>query len=681
MIVFLILISIFISISYSHKKREIIYQKEKYREAKIRKLDEEKKTDIENINILTVAYELTYDKNSVLKVVLKSIDQLDHDFGFNALLKSVDGKKEYNLKCDNISDTEIECYSEKNVKFDVMDRHYFYYKSNGKLTLDENEVMEDWRKVTLIFKPEMYEGEIMWLDNRKILGLNNRKIIGGGYLYLVPIEKKLLHFPKDGFNKYIELNNFISHAGLYGEKPESSLTAYKEAIRRGFHMVDADLQFTKDKIPVIIHATELENVSNGKGKVSEFTLDELKKLDFGSKFDEKYAGEQILIFEDLLNLCKNNEIIIDLNLEHLDYNKYFEKTDEYMKILINIIEKYDMLDSLIFNEGPNPNTILKLKALKKDISISLSNINKISQIKEIKEKYSGTKRIIINFSGVTNTTKIDETLLNAAKTSGYKIKVGIIDDEQLANKLQLLGVNFIITNKLHPFQIKNDYEYPFLLKCTQFDVLADCRLGPEVKLIDTQIYRIYYSTNIYKLNEDIIDETIGEFQYLDTMKLDDMYYSIKKFDFDKAYLRLNSSVEVEKGKSMKGKIGPSYKNVADCYLYDYVCEGNNKFEVDCKILKNDSNIVKYDGNYSIHLVENYSKYFPENLTTEQIVKSFTDKNRSLRKYLPSIIFITIATIILIISIKNSIIKMKNKLKKVDIKENTYVPETTNLKNK
>ena len=130
----------------------------------------------------------------------------------------------------------------------------------------------------------------MWQDHRKILGLNNRKIIGGGHLYLVPIEKKLLHKSKDGFNKYIELNNFISHAGLYGERPESSLSAFKDAIRREFHMVEADFQFTKDKILVILHAIDLGNVSNGKGKVFELNLEELQKLDFGSKFDAKYVG-------------------------------------------------------------------------------------------------------------------------------------------------------------------------------------------------------------------------------------------------------------------------------------------------------------------------------------------------------------------------------------------------------
>ena len=88
-------------------------------------------------------------------------------------------------------------------------------------------------------------------------------------------------------------------------------------------MVEADLQFTKDKILVILHAIDFGNISNGKGKVFELNLDELQKFDFGSKFDAKYAGEKILTFEYLLILCKNNEVIIDLNLAQLDYNKYF----------------------------------------------------------------------------------------------------------------------------------------------------------------------------------------------------------------------------------------------------------------------------------------------------------------------------------------------------------------------
>ena len=630
--------------------------------------------DPENINILTISYELTYDKDSFLKVILKTIDDLEHETKFDALLKTVEEKKEYKLKCENISITVIECYSEKNIKFNKNDRHYFYYKSDGKLTLDEKEVLEDYKKVTLIFKPEMYEDQIIWKDHRKILGLNNRKIVGGGYLYLVPKSKKLLHKTKDGFNNNIELNNFIAHRGIGGERPESSLSSFKEAIRRGFKIVNADLQFTKDKVPVIMHTTELGKVSDGEGKISEIDFEDLKKLDFGKKFDVKFTGEKILTFGELLKLCKENDVILELDLSLLNYKKYFENTDEYIKIIINTIEKYNMLNSIFFTDETNPNTLHRIKEIKNDIAVSISNIND-DKLKKIKEKYADYKRIIYNFSGLSKGGKIDDELLKKALSTGNKVKVATVDDLELAKKFQKSGVNFITTNKLHPFYMKNEYEPPILIKCTQFDILADCRLGPEVKLIDNEIYNIYYSSNIYNLYEDIHDEPIGEFKYLDTIKLDDLYYNVLGFDFENSYIKLNSSVKVEKGKVLKGKVGPPYEKVADCYLYDFICIGNNKFHVYCGILKNDTSKVPYDGNYTIHTVVNYSIYIPENITKENTLFGLNINKDKAIIYFPSIFFIVIATFIFIYAFKN---RQNNKIKETNIVEN-YIPETSKLK--
>ena len=678
--IFLILFGFFISISCKgklHKKSKVQTKKKELEMRNIQNLDDKDnlRVDIENINILSIAYELTYDERSVLKVVLRALDDLEHDIKFFALLKSEGAKKSYKLSCENISINIIECYSEKNIKLDPNDKYYFHYKNNGELTLDEKEVLEDWKKVTLIFKPEMYEEQIMWKDHRKILGLNHYKMISGGYLYLVPKSKKLLHKTKDGFNQYIELNNFISHAGLMGQRPESSLSAYKEAIRRGFHIVDADLQFTEDKVPVILHSLSLEKVSDGEGKVSEKTLKELEKLDFGSKFSKKYAGEKILTFEKLLELCKENNVIIDLDLSHLNYKKYFEETKEYIKIIINTIEKYDMFDSIIFNDGPNPNTILKIKEIKNEISVSISNINKKENFEKIKEKYAGSKRIIFNFSGLSRGGEIDEKRVRLAASFG-KVKAAVVDDLDFANDLLSWGVNFITTNKLHPFFINNEYEIPILIKCTQFDVLADCRLGPEVKIKDNEIYNIYYSTNIYNLYDNIVDEPIGEFKYLDTIKLDDLYYTVRIFDFENSYLKLNSSVKVDKGKKIIGKVGPSYENVADCYLYDFYCIGNNKYDIHCHILKNNTDIAKYDGNYWIHKVENYSLYIPQNETKVNSLFGINlDHNQGIY-YIPIILFILMVLFIIIFSLKNR--KSVYKLKEVNIADNSYIPETSEL---
>lgn len=579
----------------------------------------QKKSNIkENICVLMIGYEITYDESSVLKVVINTYnDLLSANIHFKAKLKSEKGK-EYILNCHNTSVTSIDCYSQKDIKFDLNDKHYFYYDrgDDGVYTLEEKDVYEDERHINLIFKPEIYKDQIIYKDFRKILGVNDRKIVGGGYLYLLPQNKKMLLKSKDSFNRYIDYNNFIAHSGLYGQKPHSTLAAYKEADRRGFHIVNANIQFTKDKIPVIYNGDDISNDSNGKGKICENTLSELKKLDFGSKFSLKYEGESILTFEELLKFCKERNLILDLDLGQLDFQEYFVKSDEYAKKIIDMVEQYEMIDSTIFNDGQNPDILLILKKLKNEISISISNSKDLKDINSLDAKYKGSKRIILEIKGLEQGEKINESLIKKAKYLGYKVKASIVDDLEIADKLQKLGVNFITTNKLHPFYIRNDYMEPIFLKCTQFDVLDECLLSLKIDLVDNTIYNIYYSDNIYNIYEDINPKPIGEVKYLSTNQQDDFFFNVTYFNFTEKKLQLRTSVNMSIGENIYVAVGPSgYENVSECYRHYFLCKGKEGPELLCEYVKTKDR-VEFEGNYSVYMAENFSSYSPPPIKNE-----------------------------------------------------------------
>ena len=603
-------------------------------------------TPIIDIDVLQISYELAYEESHAIRVIIKTINDLDVSVSFPAKFKAYGSKKEYNLNCQNVSVTDIECYTEKDVIFDLKEKYYFYYNrgENGKYTMEEQDIYEDFKQVYLVFKPKMETDQVMYRDHRKVIGLNDRKIVGGGYLYLARKNKKLLHKPKDGFNKIIELNNFIIHGGITDKIPPCSLAAYKEAINRGYRIVDADIQFTKDKIPVICNQVDLENISGQKGKINELNLVDLQKIKIGDKYGKKYKDEKILLLEDLLKLCKENNTLIDFNLSNLDFQTYFENNNDYSKIIIDTINKYDMINSIFFEEGNNDKVISKLLEQKNDISIVIPNINSKEDIEKTKNKYPNSKRIIYE---IANNNQIDAKVIEYGLSIGKKIKASNVDDINTAKKLFSFGVNFITTNKLEPFLVENEYEEPILLKCTQFDVLVDCRLGQEVKLYDTAVYNMYYTKNIYNLFEDISEKPIGEFKYLDTKQLDDRFYQVKKFDFEKGDIDLNITFAIKKGRKLHGKVGPDYENVNDCYLYDFVCDGNNLLNISCKINKNDK-VVKFNGNYSIHMVNYYSKNRtePEVLSDSVFVfKKYKKEQQFL--FFSSAIFIVVATTLLL----------------------------------
>ena len=604
-----------------------------------------------DIDVLQIAYELAYEESYTVKVLIKTINDLDYPVTFPAKLKALNSNDQYNLNCSNYTSTDIECRSEKGVIFDLSQKYYFYYNrgTDGKYTMEEKDIYTDWKHVYLTFKPKMYEDLVMYRDHRKVIGLNDRKIVGGGYLYLVRNNKKLLHRPKDGYNHVFELNNFIIRGGIKDKIPPCTFASYKEAIDRGYRIIETNIAFTKDKVPIICNQADFDIINDKKGKLNDMTFKELSKINFGHKYDKKYNEQKILLLEDLLKLCKENNILIDFdfNLSNLDYHYYFENTNEFAKIIINTIEKSGMFNSVFFEEGNNEKIISKLVQIKNDISISISNIKSKSDMDKAKNKYPSAKRTLFNLGDISDNNQIDESMIKYGLSLGKKIKVSNVDDVNVAKKMFSMGVNFISTNKIEPFYVENEYEEPIPLKCTQFDVLVDCRLGQEVKLYDNAIYNIYYTKNIYKLFEDIVDKPISELRYLDTKQLDDRFYKVQKFDFEKGDITLNITFPIRKNKKLKGKVGPNFDNVAQRYLYNFECEGNNLPYINCKINKNED-VVKFNGNYSIHMVDYYSLNNSNPIKLTSALFDFTKFRKENKFFLYSgMIFIVFASVILI----------------------------------
>ena len=437
--------------------------------------------DPNNINIESITYELTYNNYSVVKVLIKTYDSLESDVSFKAYLLSEEDDKEYELQCFSTYFDIIECYSKREENFNLHNHYYFYYnKTDSHITFDENDILEDDKRVSLIFEPEIDIEEKLYRDHHKITVETDGHMVSGGYLYIVRSKKKVLQKPKDGFNKFIELNNIIPHVGLHDHLPPSTLQGFSEAIKRGYHIINADLRFTSDNMPVICDDDMLEKISNGKGAVSSRTFEQLEKLNFGSKFDKNFQDEKVMTFAELLVLCKKNDVIIDLNLDHLEYNKYFVANPKYMHIMFSLIERTNMTDSIIFEASPE--IILKLKDIKKDIAVAVIHNDK-AEMEKMKDSFKGFKRVIYSFG-----TNVDETTVKAALALGRKVKVSLVDSVAQVKKFQGWGVSYLMSRNLPPFVVENDKEDPFVVRCSVLDEgTSECDIDDYLFLKDNEM--------------------------------------------------------------------------------------------------------------------------------------------------------------------------------------------------
>ncbi|ARH90693.1 MULTISPECIES: glycerophosphodiester phosphodiesterase [Streptomyces] len=107
----------------------------------------------------------------------------------------------------------------------------------------------------------------------------------------------------------------VAHRGASSYAPENTLASIDAAARLGFDWVENDVQRTKDGELVILHDNSLARTTNVKKifpdrspwNVSDFTLKEIEKLDAGSWFGPKFAGERVPTLEDYMDEVEDND--------------------------------------------------------------------------------------------------------------------------------------------------------------------------------------------------------------------------------------------------------------------------------------------------------------------------------------------------------------------------------------
>ena len=70
----------------------------------------------------------------------------------------------------------------------------------------------------------------------------------------------------------------IAHRGDWRFGPENSLEGFENCIRSGFDAIEVDVRMTKDGVLVVMHDESVNRTTNGKGKVSDLTYAEIKKM-------------------------------------------------------------------------------------------------------------------------------------------------------------------------------------------------------------------------------------------------------------------------------------------------------------------------------------------------------------------------------------------------------------------
>jgi glycerophosphoryl diester phosphodiesterase len=137
----------------------------------------------------------------------------------------------------------------------------------------------------------------------------------------------------------------FAHRGGAGLWPENTLPAFRGAIELGCSHLETDLRMSRDGQVVLFHDLRLERTTNGVGEVSDFTLQELQRLDAGYHFSPdgqtfpmRGRGLVIPTFAELLAEAPE----VRLNVEIKERGR-----PDLPLALWQLIERLDLADRLV----------------------------------------------------------------------------------------------------------------------------------------------------------------------------------------------------------------------------------------------------------------------------------------------------------------------------------------------
>ncbi|MFQ5613456.1 MAG: glycerophosphodiester phosphodiesterase, partial [Anaerolineae bacterium] len=85
----------------------------------------------------------------------------------------------------------------------------------------------------------------------------------------------------------------LAHRGASHAAPENTMVAFRLAAELGADGLEVDVQLSRDGEAVVIHDADVSRTTQGRGRVGDLSLDQIRALDAGSHKGGEFAGEGV----------------------------------------------------------------------------------------------------------------------------------------------------------------------------------------------------------------------------------------------------------------------------------------------------------------------------------------------------------------------------------------------------
>lgn len=214
--------------------------------------------------------------------------------------------------------------------------------------------------------------------------------------------------------------------------PENTMSAFRKAVEMGADGIEFDVQLTKDGEIVICHDERIDRTSRGRGWLKDFTLAELKKIDFGKPHVE-YGFVEIPTLREFLEFAKPMDIKVNIELKTgvIYYDGLEEKT-------ARMVREFDMEEKVIYSSF-NHYSLQKQKHIFPEVQIGLLMEQDVVRVPEDVQRMGAYAVHPPEFM-------VTKEYVEKCHSHNIKVHTWTVDNPDRMRQLISIGVDAIITD-------------------------------------------------------------------------------------------------------------------------------------------------------------------------------------------------------------------------------------------
>ncbi len=211
----------------------------------------------------------------------------------------------------------------------------------------------------------------------------------------------------------------MGHRGAAALEPENTLRSIRRAVEIGVDAVEIDVRLSKDEELVVIHDATVDRTTNGKGPVSSYALDDLKKLDAGK-------GETIPTLQEVMEHVGNKvRLVIELKEEGTE------------RMVVGLVKRRNLGDNVYVISFWH-DLVKSIKGMESSIKTGVLLVG--CPVDACVATQASADALVMKY------TFVNRHFIQIAHKEGLKVFVWNIDDQHLVKPYVDMGVDGIGSN-------------------------------------------------------------------------------------------------------------------------------------------------------------------------------------------------------------------------------------------